>query len=103
MTRSSFQRGYVSDPVRTRSGVVFEIRYRIRNGDGTWKHKSERLHGLKNKSEAREALEKKLREAAIQTVTPNDLTMQDFVDQYWTPYLDRIEAKPSTRMSSVRF
>jgi hypothetical protein len=23
--------------------------------------------------------------------------MQSFVDQYWTSYLDRIEAKPSTR------
>src|SRR5579859_1543209 len=99
MTRSSFQRGYVSNPIRTRSGLVFEIRYRMRSGDGTWKHKSERLHGLKNKSEARAALENKLREAAIQTVTPNDLTMQGFVDQYWRLYLDRIEAKPSTRKS----
>lgn len=27
--------------------------------------------------------------------------VQEFVDQYWNPYLDRIEAKPSTRKSSA--
>lgn len=99
MTRSSFQRGYVSNPIRTRSGLVFEIRYRVRNADGTWKHKSERLHGLKGKTEARAVLEKKLRESAVEVIRPNELTMQDFVDQYWMSYLDRIEAKPSTRKS----
>ncbi len=99
MARSSFQRGFVSDPIRTRSGVVFEIRYRVRNGNGTWKHKSERLHGLKGKNEARAVLEKKLRELAVEVIRPNELNMQDFVDQYWMSYLDRIEAKPSTRKS----
>ncbi len=51
MTRSSFQRGFVSNPIRTRSGIVFEIRYRVRSGNGTWKHKSERLHGLEGKKQ----------------------------------------------------
>jgi integrase len=99
MTRSSFQRGFVSNPIRTRSGIVFEIRYRVRSGNGTWKHKSERLHGLEGKKAARAILEQKLREASIEVVPAKDLTMQDFVDQYWKSYMDRIEAKPSTRKS----
>ena len=99
MTRSSFQRGFVSNPIRTRSGIVFEIRYRVRTGDGTWKHKSERLHGLEGKKAARAVLEQKLRETSIEVVPATDLTMQDFVDQYWKHYMDRIEAKPSTRKS----
>lgn len=98
MTRS-FQKGFVSDPIRTRSGIVFEIRYRIRNWDGTCKHKSERLRGLEGKKAARGVLEQRLRETSIEIVAPKDLNMQDFVDQYWKPYLDRIEAKPSTRKS----
>jgi hypothetical protein len=99
MTRSSFQRGFVSNPIRTRSGIVFEIRYRVRTGDGTWKHKSERLHGLDGKKAARAVLEEKLRGASIEVIPVKDLTMQDFVDQYWKSYIDRIEAKPSTRKS----
>jgi integrase len=99
MTCSSFQRGYVSEPIRTRSGIVFVIRYRVRQADGTWTHKSERLHGLEGKKAARAVLEERLRETSNQSNAPGDLTVQAFVDQYWNPYLDRIEAKPSTRKS----
>jgi hypothetical protein len=99
MTRSSYQRGHVSDPIRTRSGIVFEIRYRVRIGDGSWKHKSERLHGLEGKKAARSVLEERLREASVEVVPAKDLTSQAFVDQFWMSYLDRIAAKPSTRKS----
>jgi integrase len=99
MTRSSYQRGHVSDPIRTRSGIVFEIRYRVRIGDGSWKHKSERLHGLEGKKAARSVLEERLREASVEVVSAKDLTSQAFVDQFWMSYLDRIAAKPSTRKS----
>ena len=59
MARPSFQRGYVSDPIRTRTGIVFVIRYRLRSGDGRWKHKSENLHGLENKKAARAVLQQR--------------------------------------------
>ncbi|HEV3039710.1 MAG TPA: hypothetical protein VHA33_18220, partial [Candidatus Angelobacter sp.] len=99
LTRSSFQRGYISEPIRTWSGIVFVIRYRVRQADGTWTHKSERLHGLEGKKATRAVLEERLRETSNQSNAPGDLTVQAFVDQYWNPYLDRIEAKPSTRKS----
>ncbi len=29
MTRQSYQQGYVSEPIRTRRGIIFKIRYRV--------------------------------------------------------------------------
>jgi integrase len=40
MAHSSYQRGYVSDAIRTRKGTAYVIRYRIRKTDGTWIHNS---------------------------------------------------------------
>jgi integrase len=99
MTHSSFQRGYVSNPVRTRNGTVYVIRYRVRKPDGTWAHKAERLYGLDGKKAARAVLEQRLRETANQSASFKDLSVQVFVNQYWKAYLDRIDAKPSTRKS----
>ena len=52
MTHSSFQRGYVSDVIKTRNGTAYVIRYRVRKADGTWAHKAERLYGLDGKKAA---------------------------------------------------
>jgi hypothetical protein len=63
MTRNSYQRGFVSDEITSRRGTAFVIRYRIRTGDGKWKHKSETLYGLSGKKAARAVLDQRIREA----------------------------------------
>jgi hypothetical protein len=52
LTRQSYQQGYVSDPIRTRRGLVFRIRYRLRSADGKWMQKSETLENLSGKNAA---------------------------------------------------
>jgi hypothetical protein len=64
MTRLSYQQGYVSDPMRTRRGIAFKIRYRVPTVQGKWKQKSETLYGLSGKKAARAILEQKIREAS---------------------------------------
>lgn len=53
MIRHSFQQGYVSDPIQTRRGKAFKIRYRVRTVEGKWRHKSETLYDLDGKKAAR--------------------------------------------------
>lgn len=98
MTRHSYQQGYVSEPIRKRRGVAFVIRYRVRTVDGKWKQKSETLYGLAGKKAARAVLGQRLRESTTRKVEAVDLTLRDFVEAYWRPYLDRKNVKPSTRM-----
>ena len=96
MTRQSYQRGYVSEPIRTRSGIAFRIRYRVRTLDGQWIHKSETLYGLSGRKAARQKLGERI-EAASQIVAEvNELTVRDFTQAYWEPYLHRRNIKPST-------
>src|SRR5262249_39603774 len=52
VTRQSYQQGYVSKPIPTRSGTVFKIRYRVKSAGGKWNHKSETLYGLAGKKAA---------------------------------------------------
>jgi len=99
MTRKSFQAGYVSDPIRSRRGVAFIIRYRLRMANGLWKQKSETLHGLSGKKAAREVLMQRLRDASARLPEATEMTIRDFVEAYWRPYLDRRGVKPSTRQS----
>ena len=63
MTRQSYQQGYVSEPIRTRRGIAFKIRYRVRTAEGKWQQKSETLYDLSGKKAARAVLEQRLREA----------------------------------------
>jgi integrase len=99
MTRQSFQQGYVSQPIHTRQGIVFKIRYRVRMGDGKWKHKSETLHGVVGRKAARSVLERRIRDATPARIEAADLTLKGFVEKYWRPYLGRKNVKPSTRTS----
>ena len=99
MTRHSYQRGYVSEGKRTRRGLAFVIRYRLRTTEGKWTHKSEVLYGLAGKKEARAELDKRIRSSENRPLEQKDLTVQDFVETYWRPYLDRKQVKPSTRRS----
>lgn len=99
MTRKSFQEGYVSDAIRNRHGVAFVIRYRLRMANGKWKHRSETVYGLSGKKAAREVLRQRLREASARQPEAAEMTLRDFVDAYWRPYLDRRGVKPSTRQS----
>ena len=64
-----------------------------------WKQKSETLHGLTGKKAARAVLEQRIRDITSATIEAADLTLRGFVDSYWKPYLDRKNAKPSTRLS----
>lgn len=96
MTRNSFQKGYVSEPIRTVRGTVYKIRYRVPVAPGKWKHRAETLSGLAGKKEAREVPAKRLQNASN---TNNDivrLPLSSFIDEYWKPYLRRKNLKPST-------
>ena len=99
MTRRSYQQGYVSEPIRTSHGVAFRIRYRLRNADGKWIHRSETIYGLPGKKAARAVLDQRIRELETKTVEVTDLTALDFIETYWRPYLERKQVKPSTRRS----
>jgi integrase len=99
MTRQSFQKGYVSQPIHTRQGIVFKIRFRVRMGDGKWKQKSETIHGVTGRKAARAVLERRIRDATPARIEAADLTLKGFVEKYWRPYLDRKSVKPSTRTS----
>ena len=99
MTRRSYQQGYVSDPIRTRRGLVFRIRYRLRGTNGKWMHKSETLENLSGKKAARAVLDQRIREAQNRPIEALDLTVQHIVDSLWRPYLERKQVKPSTKRS----
>ena len=99
MTRQSYQQGYVSNPIRTRRGFVFRIRYRLRSADGKWTQKSETLEGLSGKKAARAVLDQRIRESQNRPIETRDYTVQSVVDGLWRPYLDRNQVKPSTRRS----
>ena len=99
MTRQSYQQGYVSNPIRTRRGLIFRIRYRLRSADGKWIHKSETLEGLPGKKAARAVLDQRIREAQNRPIQSVDFTVQHLVDALWRPYLERKLVKPSTKRS----
>lgn len=99
LTRQSYQQGYVSDPIRTRRGLVFRIRYRLRSADGRWIHKSETLENLSGKKAARAILDQRIRESQNRPLEAVDFTVQHIVDALWRPYLDRKQVKPSTKRS----
>jgi integrase len=90
------QQGYVSDPIRTRGGTVFKIRYRVPAAGGKFKHKTETLYGLSGKKAARAVLNERLQQIGNQNPEAAYLTLRLFVDSYWRPYLERKQTKPST-------
>jgi len=97
MNRKSYQHGYISNPIRTKSGLKFVIRYRVRTSEGKWRHKAETLYGLSGKKAAQDELEKRIRESSTQKTPAPDLTLTQFIDSYWRPYLvERQHVKPST-------
>jgi hypothetical protein len=82
VTRQSFQRGYVSNPIRTTRGIAFKIRYRVRAAGGKWKQKSETLYELSGKKAARAVLEQRIREANTINLESSELTLREFVKAY---------------------
>jgi integrase len=102
MTRQSYQsyqRGYVSKAIRTRHGIVFKIKYRVRTAQGKWRQTSETLYDLTRRKAARAILAKRIQETANVRPEGMDLTFREFVNAYWKPYLERKGVKPSTRAS----
>jgi integrase len=95
-TRHLLQEGYVSDSFRTRHGTAFIIRYRVPAAGGKFKHKQETLYDLSGKKEAKAVLNQRLQQIGSMSLEAADLTFKAFVDNYWMPYLDRKQAKPST-------
>ncbi|HTY61334.1 MAG TPA: site-specific integrase [Acidobacteriota bacterium] len=96
MTRQLLQDGYVSDPIPTRHGTAFKIRYRVPAAGGKFRHKQETLYGLAGKKAAKAVLNERLQQVASMNLEAVDLTLRSFVDNYWKPHLDRKQTKPST-------
>jgi hypothetical protein len=96
MSRQSYQHGYVSNPIRFDNGLKFVIRYRVRTSEGKWRHKAETLYGLSGKKAAQAILDQRIRESSTQKTTSPDLTLTQFIDTTWRPYLERQDVKPST-------
>jgi len=94
MNRTSYQKGYVSDPVRTNKGLKFVIRYRVRTSEGKWQHKAETLYGLTGKKAAQGILNERIGDSR-KPMAPQ-MTLTQFIEAYWRPYLDRQGIKPST-------
>ena len=100
MTRpTSYQQGFVSDPIRTRRGIAFKIRYRVRMAAGGWKQRSETLYNLSGKKAAREVLDQRIGDSTTTKLEASELSLRDFVGNYWTVSLDRKGLKASTRES----
>jgi integrase len=99
MTRQfQYQQGYVSDPIRTRSGVAFKIRYRVQTLGGKWKHRRETLYGLSGKKAARATLDQRIKNNTTQLPEGTEVTLRKFVDTFWKPYLNRKNLKPATKL-----
>ncbi len=96
VTRQLVQDGWVSDPIRTRHGTVYKIRYRVPAAGGKFKHKQETLYGLTGKKEAKGVLNERLQQVSSMNLEAVGLTFRSFMDNYWKPYLDRKQTKPST-------
>jgi integrase len=96
VTRHLLQDGYVSDPIRTRHGTIFKIRYRVPTAGGKFKHRQETIYGVTAKREAKAVLNERLQQVASMNLEAVDLTLRSFVEKYWKPYLDWKETKPST-------
>jgi len=96
MSRKSYQHGYVSNPIRTNNGLKFVIRYRVRTSEGKWRHKAETLYGLSGKKAAQAILDQRIRDTSTQKTTTPELTLAQFIEAYWRPYLERQSVKPST-------
>lgn len=96
MARRSFQKGWVSDGVRTSRGVVYKIRYRLPGADGKWIHKTETLYDQDGKKAARDVLKERLTGVSKAVPGADKLTLDDFVQAQWRPYLTRKKIKPST-------
>ena len=79
--------------------MAFKIRYRVRMAGGTWRQRSETLYGLSGKKAAREVLNQRIADSTTTTLEANELTLREFVGNFWTPNLDRRGLKPSTRGS----
>jgi integrase len=90
------QQGYVSDPIRTRRGTIFKIRYRVPAAGGKIKHRTETLYNLNGKKAARAVLNERLQQVGKVSAEAADLTLRIFVENYWKPYLERKKTKPST-------
>ena len=100
MTRqSSYQRGFVSDPIRTRRGIAFKIRYRVWMAAGNWKQQIGDVYGLSGKKAAREVLDRRIGESTTVMLEASELTLREFVRNLWTPALERRGLKGSTRES----
>jgi integrase len=96
LTRPSFQKGSIGGPYRTKHGTAFDIRYRIRSGDGKPVHKSQRLY-VNSKKEAWAILQDRVRDSRNEVRPLAQITVSEFIKRYWRPYLDRQGVKPSTR------
>jgi len=86
--------------IHTRYGDAFRVRYRVPTPSGKWIHRSETLRV--SKKQARAILNQRILEVRESLTVPlkaTELTVKDFVESYWRPYLQRRQVKPSTLSS----
>ena len=100
MTRTTRQRGHVSEPFWTEDGREGRhIRYRVPTGE----HKNETLYDM-TREQAQTLVMERIMQAWAPIAEMSDFsapasnqTLRQFTDRYFPSYLDRIDAKPSTR------
>lgn len=96
LTRRSFQRGSIAGPFRTKYGTAFDIRYRVRGSEGKAVHRCRRIY-VNSKKEALAILQDQIRDSQNDVRPVAQITVSEFIERYWRPYLDRQNVKPSTR------
>jgi len=95
MNRHSYQQGHIEE-VKTRHGLGFKIKWRIRTREGEWRWQSETLYGP-TKKQAKGILAGKIRESSAVKPETTDLLFREFVETDWKSYLNRKHVKPSTQ------
>jgi integrase len=105
MARTSYQKGSIRKRKRS-YGVVFELRYRVRNGSG-WAEKAEELKNAKGEycrteKEAQKARDKRMVEInRINNGCRPDLTFQAFVESTWVEYQKRMKESSALIYNSI--
>ncbi len=104
MARRSYQRGYVSKCFAASDGTFgVVIRYRNPVPNNQPMHPSETLRGFASRKEARtkgyEVIQQRIAERTNRTPAAGDMTVQQFTETFWEPYLARKAVKPSTQKS----
>jgi integrase len=93
---NSYQQGHVHARMTKTRGLVHDIAYRVKQGDGKWKLITETIH-TRFRKEAKEEVRKRLDEINGGKMPSSDITFSAFITDYWAKHV--AEMKPSTQKS----